>query len=275
MLNATPAFRESDNIRYLSNIPSMDSDNIPQRTLNAGLNILEYLAKCAAPVSASTLSIDLGIPLATLYRSMTVLRKRGYISKTTPSGLYEATSKIWDLLPSISPQDRVVIHARPILKQLCENLGLSCNLSIPLASDMMVIAKHEPLSPFWVNVPVGYRYPISSSSPGHVFMAFTSGIEGYAPSEIAPLALGADDRDNLTASVSRIAECGFAQVENSLMPSIIDLSCPIFDGSGFIAALTVPYMSTSNGRRLECCIAALRAHAMRLSESLGKTQKVA
>ncbi|CAL4869781.1 hypothetical protein MMA231_04073 (plasmid) [Asticcacaulis sp. MM231] len=237
------------------------------RGLTLGLKVLEHLATCETPATQQTIASALKISGSSVYRSMVVLEQRGYVARIGKDGAYATTRKLFHIQSTADTHQRLLSHAQPIMCTLSESISQSCNLSIPIAADMQVVSHQESSGPYGINVPIGFRYDIPNSAPGLAFTAFMKHSDPASWPQGLSTTIDAQ-WTSLKKTVQAATEAGFTKVANPYLPDVIDLSCPIFDKSRFVAALTVPYIKTSTSPSLTWCLAALQQAAERLNASL-------
>lgn len=243
--------------------------------LRIGLEILEYIAKNPKITTRTGIADALDIPGSTVYRSMIVLERKGYISRTGPQGAYEPTGKLWLLQSTAPAHQRLLSRAKPIMKALSEDISQSCNLSIPALPHMQVVAQQESSGPYGISVPVGFKYHIATSAPGVAFAAFTKSFDPSLCQTDNDSAIQAQPWSSLKKAAQKAYETGFAQTGNPYLSEVVDLSCPVFDAGQFVGALTVPFIKTVGGMSLVWCLAALQEAAEKLNNTLIGDSRVA
>lgn len=258
--------------------PSADVTGSTTRALVRGLKILEYLAASRDPVRPSKLAATLQMSPSTTSRLLMVLQQRGYVARSDKDGTYTATRHLLDMPTMARPLQRLLGHARPVMRGLADRIAqscnLACNLAAPSSPDLHVVAHQESPGPFGMHVPKGFRYDIPASAPGLVFAAFMRHSDPTRwPSGLSP---AGDDLPwvALKDAVRKATEAGFVQSPNPHFPDIIELSCPVFDRGDFVAVLTVPYIKSTGSPDVTWCLAHLQQAAEHLNESLRCDAKV-
>lgn len=245
-----------------------------QRTLNAGLDILEYLAKCQQPATPSVISAGLRVSRATVNHSLSVLQSRGYVAFDAGTQSYHTTGKVLALRPGRPLSPQLLELARPIMHELCEEISQPCNIAVISQAELKVIAQHDSPAAFGILVPVGFAYDIPNSAPGLAYVAFNGTSDSSAWPDRTPVT-DALEWSALRTAVQKTADTGLAQLANSILPEVTDLSCPIYQNGQFVAVLTVPFLQVKGSANLAWSIAALQVAAERLSQSMHNDSLVA
>ena len=92
----------------------------------------------------------LEIPRPTAYRLLETLAAEGYIERQENSTIYRLTSQVRELACGFTDRDLAVEVAKPLLKDLCKQLGWPIALATPVESEMVVrvTTDYEPFGQF-------------------------------------------------------------------------------------------------------------------------------
>lgn len=201
--------------------------------IDKALDILELLANSSG--SMSQLEIAKGIDRSSgqIFRPLMRLEKRGYVFRDKQSGLYQLSMHLFDLAHRQEPLRSLLTAAVPIMRELAADVGQSCNLGTLDAERVRIVAQVESSADFGFRVRVGALFDLRLTATGMVLAAFSE--QTY----------GADE-----ALLERIRKDGGFVRPDSAQPGITDVVVPILRSNGreAIAALTVPYISTSYSR---------------------------
>jgi DNA-binding IclR family transcriptional regulator len=248
-------------------VPALDAASAADESPNAlmmGLDILEYIASSPKDTTQSAIVQALDIPYTNFYRAAAVLEEKGYLTRAGRHGAYQLTGKLRRFQSTAPAHQHLLTSAGPIVEALSEQVVQSCNLSIPAGRHMLVVLEQQANCPYSVSVPVGFGHPISDSAPGVAFAAFDPSSRQAGDVDADTTDLGVE----LKAAVAKAREAGFAQTVNRYLPDVVDLSCPVFAGTDFVAALTMHYLKSVGGMNLAWCLAALQEAAERLTNAL-------
>ena len=237
--------------------------------LEKGLDVLEYLACQEQPSSLTGIAQGLDRSPGELFRLLSVLQRRGWITKL-PDDRYQLSTRLFELAHGFAPRKRLVDVALPIMRTLARDLRQSCHLSVPEEGEQLVVLEVESPGPAGLFVRAGTRYPLGTTASGRVFLAF--GIEPHANQR--PLSPEGAERArprDLDERLKRIRKRGYEEVAGEWLEAVVDLSWPIFDVRGeIVAALAVPFLAMGQPRQA-IAPARVRLHmaATEISEALG------
>src|SRR5258708_20725026 len=85
--------------------------------LEKGLDILELLASVSEALTHSEIASRLGRTINEVFRMLVCLEERGYISRTGSDGRCQLTLKLFEIVCSYHPRQRLLTQARPLLRR--------------------------------------------------------------------------------------------------------------------------------------------------------------
>lgn len=209
--------------------------------LDKGLDILELLANTADGLSQAEIAKALERSPNEIYRMLDRLVRRDYVRRT-PEDRYEITLKLFELAHAKPPLHRMVSQAMPVLRSFARKSEQAVHMVVQDRNILVVIAQVDGPGYWNVSIRVGSRIGLVNTGSGHVFLAFT------APEERALMleeqGLGGPEKmpAGLEARLSGVRQQGYEMMPSAQVPSVSNLSVPIFGPLGtVIAALTCPY----------------------------------
>jgi DNA-binding IclR family transcriptional regulator len=214
-------------------------------TLNLGLDVLEMLLGDDVPETLDVMAARLSTSVDIVRNVVDFLEARGYLIRARADAIcskIDAPEELHVLTPAMR---ELVLHAGPIMQRVSDDLGQSCNLAVPSAGHLLVIAQTRPDAPYCISVPAGYKYGLSRMAP------WISG--------------GAD------AS----AAAGYSKTENPFLDDVTDLVCPVMGYNGLAAVLTVPYLRTAASAAMITCASEMMQAAVAISDALTGSRLVA
>jgi len=215
--------------------------------LEKGLDILELLAEKKVPMSMPQISAALNRSKSEIYRMLSVLEGRGYLSREEGSEQFHITNRLFDLGMSVSPVGTLVEQAYPIMHDLSERIRQSSHLVVASGERIVVIARVESSAVFGFSVKVGRHASLFATTSGTVLLAWMP--EGERELLIDAHAEKAEgfDRRSFEAKLAATRKRGWLQQKSADVWGITDISVPILTGDGdrAIASLMVPFLKTS------------------------------
>ncbi len=128
--------------------------------LEKALDIMEYIAETRRPVLLKEISMELGIPSATVYRTVNYLCHRQYLRKDSQiDGAYLLGPRLLLLANAITDQIDLLTEASPVLKELAAKSGQTAQIGILQDFGVMYVAQMLPTKP--VNIIAALRTIIS------------------------------------------------------------------------------------------------------------------
>lgn len=237
--------------------------------LDKGLDILELLAKERNPLTISMISQRLGRSMSELFRMVQVLEYRGFIRQSDTGEGFVPTDKLFALGMEQAPVKNMLEIALPIMRELSVTIGQSCHLAVRSGSDIVVVARIESAEQIGFTVRIGYRKCFVLTGSGVVLYAFQEESDqrrwlADLPPEITPAQI-----ENFQSRAESVRESGYGRTKSEFVDGVIDLSAPILRGTVAAAALSVPFVnSTQLVMPIEAAIRHLKASAAQISSSL-------
>lgn len=209
--------------------------------LEKALDILEYLAEQAVPLTQAQLARALGREPGELFRMLTVLEARGYLRRNDAGG-YALTLKLFELSRTHSPHEQLIDVATPLMRDLVDRVRQSCHLSVLHRDQVLVLAQVESPQPVRLSVQVGSLHSAVTTVSGRLLLAHLDAAER---TEVLArqgdyLRLGTGERQQFLAMLDKVREDGWAYAEGARFMGGLDLGVPVGrEGARTRAALTV------------------------------------
>ncbi|WP_076069616.1 IclR family transcriptional regulator [Sphingomonas montana] len=169
--------------------------------LEKGLDILEYLAEQAVPVTQAHVARALNRQPGELFRMLTCLEGRGYLHRDAGSNGYVLSLRLFELSRIHSPHEALLRAARPLMRALADEVRESCHLSVLHRGSVLVLSQEESPRAFRLSVEVGSQHPPMRTTSGRLLLA------GLEPEALADTL--ADQADWANADETR--RSGFVQ----------------------------------------------------------------
>jgi len=237
--------------------------------LEKGLDVLELLANAKQPLTLSQISSQLARSVSELFRMVQVLEARGYVAPSSKSEGFELTNKLFSLGISRGPSQNLLASALPAMQTMSEKTRQSCHLAIASDDNMVIIARIEAPGDLGFSVRVGYQRKLVRSTSGVVLYAFQKPkAREILRNQLRPT-LTPEDWQGFEAQAERAIAQGYFLSKSSYIDGITDVSCPVTNDAGVIAALTLPFIKVQDGIDLDEALTHLKATARSLSKTLG------
>jgi DNA-binding IclR family transcriptional regulator len=208
--------------------------------LEKGLDVLELLSRSDVALSQKEIAQRLGRTVGELYRMITCLVDRGYLS--TVDDKYIVTTKLFELAHLNPPTHRLLVEAVPIMQRLSNDLDQSCHLTIYNLGRQIVVAKVDAPSGMGFSVRVGAELDVLVSASGRVLLAFQDNETRQSRIDEAVTRRPEHADPQIVTTLETIKARGFESIPSVQVRGLYAVSFPILDTQGrAIAALTVPY----------------------------------
>jgi len=212
------------------------------KSLERGLDILEYVAACSEPPSFSLLLRSLGIPRSSLFHLLTNLRSRNFLERDPKTERYRLGAGVAQLArkvrkPSLS--DRVT----PFLQELSTEVSETCGFYARIADSVEVVASAISNQALSYTMKVGMLAPLYAVSAGKI-----------ALSELRPEELGqyftrvalapvtphtVRSKSRLKKEIREIKATGFAYSREEFTLGITAIAAAVRSGRNFYGAINL------------------------------------
>jgi DNA-binding IclR family transcriptional regulator len=219
---------------------SVDSPTYVAPALEKGFNVIELLARTPEGLTASEIAAGLGLSMSEIFRIIMVMERRRWLRKSA-GDKYRVTPLVLDLAFRATPAEELAAVASPHMREFAQATDQSCHLVIRNGNKGLVIMRQQNPGPTGFHVRIGTQLDLDSTCSGHVLLAFSD----LAPEFVAP---GTPADARLQAILSAVQQRGFERMESARTLGVTDVSYPVFDFHGEIAAaITVPFLRMIDG----------------------------
>lgn len=140
------------------------------KSLERGLDILEYVANCPEPPSFSQLLAGLGIPRSSLFHLLTNLLSRNFLERDPRSERYRLGAAAFEIARKVqrpSLGDRI----RPFLDRLSLEVSETCGFYVQVGDSVEVVASAISTQALSYTMKVGMNAPLYAVSAGKIVLA--------------------------------------------------------------------------------------------------------
>ena len=140
------------------------------KSLDRGLDILEYVAGCSEPPSFSQLLGSLGIPRSSLFHLLTNLLSRKFLERDPKTERYRLGAEVIEIARKVqrpSLRDRVT----PLLHQLSLEVSETCGFYVQVDDSVEVLASAISTQALSYTMKVGMNAPLYAVSAGKIMLS--------------------------------------------------------------------------------------------------------
>lgn len=183
------------------------------------LRIIELFSETQNEIGIADICNSLGINKNAASRVLDSLLEYNwvYLSDSVQKK-YRFTLKPFSLVSKCTPQYALAEIAKPDLQRLNSQLGDAVYLGIKNGNNVLYLLHFDSAKEVRINGRVGGEYPLNTSAPGKVLLAY-----GEHPKKF----------ENEAA---KIKACGYAIDNEEFAKGIICIACPVYDDTGSVAA---------------------------------------
>lgn len=183
------------------------------------LRIIELFSEAQNEIGIADICNSLGINKNAASRVLDSLLEYNWIYLSdSAQKKYRFTLKPFSLVSKCTPQYALAEIAKPDLQRLNGQLGDAVYLGIKNGNNVLYLLHFDSAKEVRINGRVGGEYPLMTSAPGKVLLAY-----GEHPKRF----------ENEAA---QIKACGYAIDNEEFAKGIICIACPVYDDTGGIAA---------------------------------------
>lgn len=221
----------------------MTLDDSPTvKSLDRGLDILEYVAAASPPPSFSRLLADLAIPRSSLFHLLNNLQARGFIARDPATDGYRLGPGL-SRLASVAPRPTLGDRVQPFLQQLSRELNETCGFFVRVGHSVEVIASAISTQALSYTMKIGARAPLHAVSAGKIALAELepSALNGYlaraALTPATPRTIRSKAR--LKKEIQEVRAARFAYSHEEFTPGITAVAMAVRRGGSFLGALNI------------------------------------
>jgi DNA-binding IclR family transcriptional regulator len=249
-------------------------------SLDVALQVLEALDNGAPERGVSDLARELGVSKAAIYRILTTLARRGYVTQNPATSHYAIGPRLRRFSHVAASKLDLPSVARPFMIELRDATLDTVHLAVLEGGEAVYIAKEDGLHPVQVISRVGARCPAHCVSTGKALLAYAddavrerllaAGLTRYTPLTHA-------EPDDFRQELARIRARGCALNTGEWRTEVRGVAAPIIDSTGrAVASIGVcsPAQRMPDSRFGEACALVIDI-ASRLSLQLGGALPIA
>lgn len=219
------------------------AENEPEkgsRSIRA-LEIVEAIVAADRALGVSDLMAATGLPKATVHRLCALLEKEGFLSPDLSSKGMTLGHRIRDLALGVMSMEGGDAYRHRVLSDLSREIGETCNLNVPLGSEILYIDRVETEWPLRTQLPVGSRVPLHCTASGKLYLSSMPAakrrdlIGALALESLTPNTI--TDAERLAEEVEAIRRAKVGTDNEEFVTGMVAAAVPITDNRGRMAAI--------------------------------------
>ena len=156
---------------------SSQGNNMDDNFLDKGsamqriLAILEQVANSDRPVTPTEINEKLNLPKATIHRLCAKLEDEKILQREIDGKRFRPGSRLRQIALGVISNENFSTHRHAILRQLSEEVGETCNITIPDGSQMRYLDRVETHWPLRMEFMIGTKVPLHCTASGKLFLS--------------------------------------------------------------------------------------------------------
>lgn len=206
--------------------------------------ILEAVVDIAKPVTSVEISEQIGLPPATTHRLCQMLLHERFLQYEVDGKRIWAGPRVFDFAGRVLSGAHLNMERRSILQDLVDEVGETCNVSIPDDLTMIYADRVESRWPLRVQLTTGTHVPLHCTASGKLYLSQlpTEKLERIISRHKLERMTKATitKAKNLQEELAKIRKSGFGWDNEEFITGMVAVSVPIRDSKGrFCAAVAV------------------------------------
>lgn len=230
-----------------------------------GLDVIQSFDKNDASMTLSEIANKARLSRATTRRMLFTLEDLGYVRSDGRN--FSLRPRVLSLGYSYLASQPVVELALPTMKEVVDQLGESCSLSVLDGQDVVYIARVPPKHLMTIPVNVGTRLPAYVTSTGRVLLAAlpTEDLERYlATVKIERFTKFTTTKERLPSLIDEARDKGYSLADQEMEEGLRALAVPIRSQRGEVIAginVSAHAMRANKAKMLKSYLPVLRKAA--------------
>lgn len=146
-------------------------DPLFNQSLEKGLAVLRGFNARRRTMTLADVAEAADINKSSAQRMVYTLEQLGYLAKHAQTRRYQLTPRVMEIGFNYLAADALIDMANPFLAELATATGETCNLTEPLASEMVYVARFVSAKFVPIHMPIGSRIPMYCTGAGRAFLS--------------------------------------------------------------------------------------------------------
>ena len=208
------------------------------------MRILETIAAADVPLQLAEICREVGLPKPTVYRILATLEHAGLVGREPGSKRYGCAERMNALAGQTLLRSPTRAARRAVLEELVEQIGETCNLTIPNNNAVLYLDRVEASWPLRISLGAGSKVPLYASASGKLFLSAMPKRSRERFLRVTPLIRHTPNTLTDPALLARELEAiradAFSTDNEEYLTGICCLAVPVRDSDGrLVAALAV------------------------------------
>ncbi|MCG8560629.1 MAG: IclR family transcriptional regulator [Hyphomicrobiales bacterium] len=206
--------------------------------------ILETVVASKGPQTASEISAAVGLPNPTTHRLCKMLVEQRLLQYELDGKRLLGGPRLFDFAGQIMSASNLDLERRAILEKLVDDIGETCNISVPDGTRMIYADRVEAQWPLRMQLPTGTHVPLHCTASGKLYLsqmeprALDIVLERLELNKLARRTIV--DADRLKAELKRTRERGYSKDNEEFIEGLVAVAVPVRGPRGrFCAGLAV------------------------------------
>ncbi len=251
----------------------MAQPNAYLKTVDRALQVLLQFDQDHPEWSSSELAQSLGLHRSIVYRILTTLERRGFVTQIGQRGRFRLGTRLVELGNVVLAGIDLRQIAHPIIARLVRETSESAFLTVVSGDESVCIDKVDSPQHIRVTLTIGGRYPLYAGASNKILLAYlppdtiedliARGLDSITPQTIT-------DATRLKDDLAAIRKQGYAFSVGELTPGVAALAVPLLNSNDtLVAALSIAGLASRfDEDRLPTLINATRQAAKEISTQL-------
>ncbi len=236
--------------------------------------ILEAVGDFEDPPQLAAIAQAVKLPKPTVLRILATLEYAGLVCREPDSKRYSFANRINSFAGKVLLGSPLRSPRHAILEELVEEVGETCNLSVPSGSYAQFLDRVEVPWPARSKLGPGSRVPLHATASGKIFLGFMSkrGRERFLAQAplIAHTSNTLTEAARITADLAAVRENGYAVDNGEFLSGVCCLAVPVRNADNKVVAavaMSAPDARASMSQMMEC-LPAIRSAAEALTATI-------
>lgn len=243
------------------------------RGIERSFAVLEYIAN--RPSRVVDVTRELGLPWATVHRTITQLEKAQFLRRDPATNRFEIGPRLWHLGSAYLASNQTLKSSLRYLSREHSIADVTIQVVERMGYQTVVTHAEERQAEEITKASYGYHFPLHCGSKGWVLLAYSDPdfIESYLSRDLERLtAKTITDPDELRKELQATRKNGYAITEGDVQLFTGSMAAPVFEASGSATAcICFVYMKeiAADHGRIDNLLQSLLKMADTISHDLG------